>query len=182
MKLSLAVLATLCLIFFGFQQFKINSLQKKITVLENNNNDIQENITISTTEKKEETKKEEHYELAIVMARMQTYMQKLHFAGQNQNWKLAQFYTHELEETMEDIIDHKVTDDGKDISNLVKTMAFPNIEKLEKTIESQDKTSFVEGYQLLLRSCNNCHVSSNHKFIKITTPKNEDFINQDFKN
>ncbi len=174
MKVSFAILAILCVVFFAFQQFKISSLQNDIEKLESKNAN-------PNVEKIETENEQEHYELAIVMARMQTYMQKLHFAGQNENWKLAQFYIHELEETMEDIIDHKVTDDGKDISSLVKTMAFPNIEKLEKTIESQDKTSFVEGYQLLLRSCNNCHVTSNHEFIKITTPKNEEFINQDFR-
>lgn len=177
MKVSLVILTTLFVLSFFFQQFKIHSLEKELDtwkLIQSNQIKVDNMIDIAKS-------KEEHYELAIVMARMQTYMQKLHFAGQNQNWKLAQFYTHELEETMEDIIEHKVTDDGKDISDLVKIMAFPNIEKLEKTIESKDKVSFVEGYQLLLRSCNNCHVASNHEFIKITTPKNEDFINQDFK-
>ncbi|WP_338813701.1 hypothetical protein V9L05_20295 [Bernardetia sp. Wsw4-3y2] len=177
MKISFAILATLCIVFFGFQQFRISSLQDDIKKMESKQQDVS---TINSTSDKEETE-EEHYELALAMARMQTYMQKLHFAGQNENWKLAQFYTHELEETMEDIIDHNVIDEGTEISGLVKTMAFPNIEKLEKNIESEDKTSFVEGYQLLLRSCNNCHVASKHEFIKIMTPKNEDFINQDFK-
>jgi len=144
-------------------------------------NSYRSNESSSPEDKEESKKEEEHYELALAMARMQTYMQKLHFAGQNENWKLAQFYTHELEETMEDIIAHNVVDEGQEISGLVKTMAFPNIEKLEKNIESENKTSFVKGYQLLLRSCNNCHVASKHEFIKITTPKTEDFINQDFK-
>jgi hypothetical protein len=180
MKVSLAILATLCIVLFTFQHFKINSLEKQLLILSKNQEIAL--AKLNTDSNKEESKKEEeHYELALVMARMQTYMQKLHFAGQNENWNLAQFYTHELEETMEDIIDHNVVDEGQEISGLVKTMAFPNIEKLEKTIESKDKTSFVEGYQLLLRSCNNCHVASKHEFIKITTPKNEDFINQDFK-
>ncbi|AFM05593.1 hypothetical protein Fleli_3263 [Bernardetia litoralis DSM 6794] len=176
MKVSLAIFATLCLVFFGFQQFKMHSLQKEIKQIES-----KYEKTHSDSEKEETKTEEEHYELALAMARMQTYMQKLHFAGQHENWKLAQFYTHELEETMEDIIDHNVVDEGKDISNFVKTMAFPNIEKLEKTIKSEDKVSFVEGYQLLLRSCNNCHTVNNHEFIKIITPKNEDFINQDFR-
>ncbi len=177
MKISLAVLTTLFIISFFFQQFKIHSLKKELNQLELVlSNQIKTDNMIDLARPKEE-----HYELALAMARMQTYMQKLHFAGQNENWKLAQFYTHELEETMEDIIDHNVIDEGTEISGLVKTMAFPNIEKLEKNIESEDKTSFVEGYQLLLRSCNNCHVASKHEFIKIMTPKNEDFINQDFK-
>jgi hypothetical protein len=179
MKVAFAILATLCFIFFGFQQFKIHSLQKELKQIQSKQQDPQK--TNSASEKETVQPKEEHYELALAMARMQTYMQKLHFAGQNENWKLAQFYTHEVEETMEDIINHNVVDEGQEISSLVKTMAFPNIEKLEKTIASEDKTSFVEGYQLLLRSCNNCHVASKHEFIKITTPKNEDFINQDFK-
>lgn len=179
MKVSFAILATLCIVFFSFQQFKIYSLQKELKNIAAQQDNLQKINTVS--HKEEKKTEEEHYELALAMARMQTYMQKLHFAGQNQNWKLAQFYTHELEETMEDIITHNVVDEGTEISGLVKTMAFPNIEKLEKTIESADKTSFVEGYQLLLRSCNNCHVASNHEFIKVTTPKSEDFINQDFK-
>ena len=180
MKISLVILTTLCIVFFTFQQFKINSLENNL--LKSNTNPQIALEKMNTYSKKEKNKtEEEHYELALAMARMQTYMQKLHFAGQNENWKLADFYTHELEETMEDIIAHNVVDEGQEISPLVKTMALPNLEKLEKTIKSEDKTSFVEGYQLLLRSCNNCHVVSNHEFIKITTPKEEGFINQDFK-
>lgn len=173
MKISLAILATLFLVFFGFQQFKISSLQKEIKKTQS--------ILDRQIEVNRMNSKEEHYELAVAMARMQTHMQKLHFAGQNQNWKLAKFYTHEIEETMDEIIDHKVIKNGKDIGSLIQTMSFPTIEKLQETIKSEDKTSFVEGYQLLLRSCNNCHVANNYEFIKITTPKNEDFINQDFK-
>lgn len=182
MKKAFGILTTLFIFSFCIQQYEIHSLGKKMERLvqkvellqgEQNNS-----FKINTTLEKQE---EEHYELAVAMSRMQTYMQKLHFAGQHENWKLAQFYTHELEETMEDIIKHKVMDDGKDISDLVSKMAFPNIEKLEKTIKSEDKVSFVEGYQLLLRSCNNCHIASNHEFIKIMTPKNEEAINQDFK-
>ncbi|WP_375560503.1 hypothetical protein ACE193_22875 [Bernardetia sp. OM2101] len=179
MKVSFAILATLCIVFFGFQQFRINDLKNDLEILASKQQEALQKIK-SSPNKEENKTEEEHYELALAMARMQTYMQKLHFAGQNENWKLAQFYTHELEETMEDIIDHNVVDEGTEISNLVKTMAFPNIEKLEKTIESKEKISFVEGYQLLLRSCNNCHITSKHEFIKVTTPQNEDFINQDF--
>lgn len=173
MKISLAVLAILCLAFFGFQQFKIYSLHKEIKKTQS--------IIDKQIEVNRMNAKEEHYELAVAMARMQAHMQKLHFAGQNENWKLAKFYTHEIKETMNEIIDHKVTKNGKDIGNLIQTMSYPNIEKLQKTIKSEDKTSFVEGYELLLRSCNNCHVAINYEFIRITTPKNEDAINQDFK-
>ncbi|WP_338764324.1 hypothetical protein WAF17_21480 [Bernardetia sp. ABR2-2B] len=179
MKVSFAILATLCVVFFGFQQLRINSLEDKI--LESSVEQQKALQKIKDADKENSKTKEEHYELALAMARMQTYMQKLHFAGQNENWKLAEFYTHELEETMEDIIDHNVVDEGQEISSLVKKMTFPNIEKLEKNIVSEDKASFVEGYQLLLRSCNNCHVVSKHEFIKITTPQNEGFINQDFR-
>ncbi|WP_291727749.1 hypothetical protein [Bernardetia sp.] len=181
MKKAFGILATLFFFAFCIQQYKIHSLGKKMERLVKKVEISQEQQNLDSKINTTSEEDKEHYELAIAMARMQGYMQKLHFAGEHQNWKLAQFYTHELEETMEDIIDHKVMDDGKNISSLVKTMAFPNIEKLEKTIKSEDKASFVEGYQLLLRSCNNCHVASNHQFIKITTPKNADVINQDFK-
>ncbi len=175
MKISLAILATIFIISFFFQQYKIHSLHKELDKLEMiQAKQMEINQPFIRLEK-------EHYELAITMARMQNYTQKLYFAGQNENWKLAQFYTHELEEAMEDIIDHKVTDEGKDISSLVKKMAFPKIKKIENAITAQNEVDFVEGYQLLLRACNNCHVASNHEFIKIITPKNEAFINQDFK-
>ena len=177
MKISFVILAILSIIFFSFQEFKISSLQSDLKKLESKNKYLQKNVISD----KEEKIEEKHYELALAMARMQTYMQKLHFAGQNENWKLAQFYTHELEETIEEVIEHKIVDEGQEISSLVETMAFPNIKKLEKTIELKNKISFIEGYQLLLRSCNNCHVTSKHEFIKITTPENEGFINQDFK-
>ena len=48
------------------------------------------------------------YPLGEQMGYLQRYVEKLYFAGQAQNWELADFYAHELGETTNDIIAAKI--------------------------------------------------------------------------
>ncbi|WP_296618929.1 hypothetical protein [Marivirga sp.] len=128
----------------------------------------------------EEEHGEEHYELAKAMGYMQTYTHKLYLAGQNENWELSSFYAHEIEETIEEIESAKVVDEGYDISTLVGTMTNPAFEKVEKAIDNQDAEVFADSYKLLIQSCNACHQTTKHEFIKIEVPSVDAVFNQNF--
>ncbi|WP_375581409.1 hypothetical protein ABWH96_10505 [Marivirga tractuosa] len=128
----------------------------------------------------EEGEEEEHYELAKAMTYMQRYSHKLYLAGSNENWELSEFYAHEIEETIEEIEKAKVVDEGYDISKLVGTMTNPSFEKVEQSIHDQDAKAFADSYKLLVQSCNACHQTTEHQFIKIEVPKNGNAFNQDF--
>lgn len=128
----------------------------------------------------EEGHDEEHYELAKAMGYLQTYSHKLYLAGENENWELSEFYAHEIEETIEEIGKAKLVDEGYDISALVGTMTNPAVEKVEKAIHDQDAKAFADSYKLLVQSCNACHQTTKHQFVKIEVPKDKKFFNQDF--
>lgn len=135
--------------------------------------------TVQTSMEKSE-EDEEGYEVAKAMGYLQKYSHKLYLAGSNENWELSEFYAHEIEETVEEIEEAKIVDDGYDISALVGTMTNPAFEKVEKSIHDQDASAFADSYKLLVQSCNACHQTTEHEFIKIEVPSNGAVFNQNF--
>lgn len=128
-----------------------------------------------------ESKKEPgEHDLLGTMQQYQRFSTKLWFAGDAQNWELADFYTHELEEATEELIVNKVTYEGFNISELAENVIEPSIEKIEEGVKQKDQVLFLEGYDLLIQSCNSCHQATHHGFIKIIKPINPAIFNQDF--
>ncbi len=144
------------------------------------NSTLEEDRSETVQSSIDEGQEEEHYELAKAMGYMQTYSHKLYLAGQNENWELSNFYAHEIEETIEEIEDAKVVDEGYDISSLVGSMTNPAFEKVEESINNQDAEAFAASYKLLVQSCNTCHQTTKHHFVKIEVPTNQNPYNQSF--
>lgn len=155
------------------------AIMNYISIVELNSN-IKENPNGNAQDNKQEDEEDEHYELAKAMGYLQTFSHKLYLAGENENWELSEFYAHEIEETIEEIEKAKVVDEGYDISKLVGTMTNPSFEKVEKSIYEKDVKAFTDSYKLLVQSCNACHQTTKHQFIKIDIPKNKGIFNQDF--
>ena len=111
------------------------------------------------------------------MSGIQVHHAKLWFAGQNENWKLADFEIHEIQEALADLKTY-CTDrpETKEISMIDQPM-----DSLTNAIQHKDLTSFKAGYILLTNTCNSCHRATNHEFNVITIPANPPFSNQDFK-
>lgn len=144
------------------------------------NNSI-EQINQPTTIKEETTEIEENdYEVAKAMGYLQRYTHKLYWAGINENWTLSKFYAHEIEETVEEIEEAKVNDDGFAVSAMVAKMTKTAFAEVEHAIEQQDKVAFESSYQLLIQSCNSCHSAGKHEYIVIETPKEGMVFNQKF--
>lgn len=123
----------------------------------------------------------EHVELAVLMGHLQRFADKLHFSGANQNWQLASFYIEEIEEAGEEIEKAKITEDGKDVSALMGQMLLPQLKAVEKAVEEKSLPKFQEAYQMMVKSCNDCHTATDHAFIRITVPTEPTYRNQDFK-
>lgn len=117
-------------------------------------------------------------ELANEMGAMQRHINKLWFAGANNNWELAQFYVHEIEECMEKIEHANVYEDGIALSPLVRNLGLKSLESLEVSIKESDINAFETSYDLLVANCNNCHNTVKHGFIKIQRPTEPIFDNQ----
>lgn len=111
------------------------------------------------------------------MASIQVHHNKLWFAGQNENWKLADFEIHEITEAIDDIKEYQK---GRKESKMVD-MVQPPLAKIETAIERKDSALFKKGYTLLTTTCNSCHRETGYEFNVVKIPDNPPFSNQEFK-
>lgn len=111
------------------------------------------------------------------MTGIQAHHAKLWFAGQNQNWKLADFEVHEIMEAFDDI--QKYETDRKE-SQMVG-MINPAIDSINSAISSKDPGMFKSSFYLLTNTCNNCHQAAKFEFNVVKIPEVSTFSNQDFR-
>ena len=109
---------------------------------------------------------EEEVELAHIMASMQYFFHKTGLAVNSGNHELIEFYAHELEEIIEKV-EHVESYDGFPIGKLTKKILLPVFEEFEAKIAAGDRDGIKSSFNNLIGSCNKCHESTGHKFIKI---------------
>lgn len=115
--------------------------------------------------------------LGEFMSSIQVHHNKLWFAGQNENWKLADFEMNEIKESLDDI--KKYCTDRPETNSI--TMIDQPLQNLSQAIRQQNITEFKNSYILLTSTCNSCHQATKHEFNVITTPTTPPFTNQNFK-
>jgi hypothetical protein len=123
----------------------------------------------------------EDYPIGQTMGDMQRFAEKLYFAGEARNWHLAAFYLHEIEETSEEIINANVVDEGVAVSSFMRQMFPPAIARMQEALRTQQPDQFRPAYESMLVSCNACHQSTGHAFVKIIVPTQPTYQNQDFR-
>lgn len=111
------------------------------------------------------------------MSGIQVHHAKLWFAGTNQNWALADFEIHEIQESLEDI--KKFCSDRPEARSV--SMIDPAMDSVSLAIRQKDPGLFKNNYTLLTAACNDCHKATEHAFNIITVPTNLPVVNQDFK-
>jgi len=111
------------------------------------------------------------------MNSIQIHHNKLYFAGENQNWQLADFEVKEIIESLENI--PKYCADREEAKFL--TMLQPAIDSVNKAISQKSSTLFKSSFVVLTKTCNNCHRATNHAFNVVKVPEVPPFSNQDFK-
>ena len=102
---------------------------------------------------------------------------KLWFAGQNTNWKLADFEVHEIEEALEDI--QKFNNDRMEAKSI--SMINPAMDNVSNASEQKNIHSFTSSFNLLTNTCNNCHKATEHEFNVVIIPSSLPVVNQSFK-
>lgn len=115
--------------------------------------------------------------LGEFMFNIQVHHAKLWFAGQNQNWKLADFEIHEIMEAIDDI--NKFNTDRPEIKSLVMISA--PLDNVNEAIKQKDPAAFKSSFTLLTNTCNNCHQATAHGFNVIQIPDRPPLSNQTFK-
>ena len=109
-------------------------------------------------------------QLLIHMQLFQRYAEKAHTAAEADNWPLAAFYAHEIEENAERLVEGGIVDDGVDLSAIAAEVALPRAERLLSAARSGDKARFDSTYAVMIDGCNACHKRSGHRFIQIQVP------------
>lgn len=111
------------------------------------------------------------------MSSIQAHHAKLWFAGQRQNWKLADFEIHELMEAIENIKNYQTErNESKEIG-----MISPALDSVNKAITHESKEAFISSYRMLTNTCNACHRATAFEFNIVKIPKVQTFSNQEFK-
>ncbi|HMU46777.1 MAG TPA: hypothetical protein PKC72_10440 [Chitinophagaceae bacterium] len=111
------------------------------------------------------------------MSSIQAHHSKLWFAGQNNNWKLADFEIHEIKETVEAIEMYEKEREESKMIGMIK----PALDSVEHSIQQKNPVHFKDSYIFLTNTCNNCHREANFEFNVVKIPDQSPFSNQDFK-
>ncbi|HEX8040693.1 MAG TPA: hypothetical protein VF490_16160 [Chryseosolibacter sp.] len=111
------------------------------------------------------------------MSGIQAHHSKLWFAGQHENWRLADFEVHEIMEAVEDI---RVYQTDREESKLIGMIDQP-LDSVNRAIAQRDKTFFKTAYTSLTNTCNSCHRATHFEFNIVKIPDSQPFSNQEFK-
>ena len=146
--------------------FSCNNSTEKTLVLQNRIDSLEKKLT--------QTYKPG---LGEFMSSIQIHHAKLWFAGDNQNWQLADFEIGEIKEALEDIPVYCA--ERPEVQKL--SMINPALDSISIAITAKNQLLFKNGFVLLTATCNNCHQATNHAFNVIKIPDTPPFSNQDFK-
>jgi hypothetical protein len=118
--------------------------------------------------------------LGDLMQTAQIRHQKLWFAGTAQNWELAAFEIHELQETLERIgyWHNDNTEAGAPMSVAVKAYTNRRVSQIASAVATKDSARFESAFDALSEGCNSCHAASEHEFIVIQRPSDPALSNQ----
>ncbi|MEX2531037.1 MAG: hypothetical protein WD960_09720 [Gemmatimonadota bacterium] len=94
----------------------------------------------------------------------------LWFAGEAENWPLADYMSHELEELVGEIEELHPVYDEVQVAAMIREMTHPAMEALEDAVEDGDRAAFVEAHDRLTQACNACHTASNRAALVIQRP------------
>jgi hypothetical protein len=108
--------------------------------------------------------------LHTLMVEMQHRHATLWFAGDSENWPLADYFLHELEELVEDIEELHPEYAGVPVADLLAEMTMPAVERMEDAVDAEDREAFIRAYDQLTVACNACHVASDRAAIVIQRP------------
>jgi hypothetical protein len=94
----------------------------------------------------------------------------LWFAGEAENWPLADYMVHELEELVEEIEELHPVYREVQVAALIREMTHPAVEALEGAVKHEDRAAFADAYDQLTAACNACHAASDRAALVIQRP------------
>ena len=110
------------------------------------------------------------------MSSIQSHHAKLWFAGNAENWRLADFEIHEIGEALDNL--KKYVTERRETSSL--PIILPAIDSVSHAIELKNLSAFKTAYILLTNTCNKCHDQVSYPFNRVKVPETPPFSNQVF--
>lgn len=100
------------------------------------------------------------------MVAMQYFLHKLSLSVEAGNHELADFYAHELEETIEEA--ETISEyHGHPIGALVTSMLVPAFDAFEDALDEGRHAELGDRLDQVINSCNACHGATGYDFIRI---------------
>jgi hypothetical protein len=120
--------------------------------------------------------------LGEMMSLQQMRHVKLWFAGQADNWELADYEIDELGEGFDDIVKYHPTHKDSPVAprDAIPRMVTGPLGDLRKAVDAKNSAAFVQAYDSLTAACNNCHQATNFGFNAVQRPAANPFSNQVF--
>lgn len=103
------------------------------------------------------------------------HFSNLWFAGQHENWDLANFYWSETRSHLQwavRIIPKRKNSVGQEIDLVAILEGFENgpLKHLQEAITARDKQAFDKNYRTSLETCYDCHTASEKPFLRLQIP------------
>ncbi|MEE4302980.1 MAG: hypothetical protein V2J19_02405 [Wenzhouxiangella sp.] len=112
------------------------------------------------------------------MSQLQLFLHKLSLSVDAGNFELADFYAHELEETIEAAESIESYHDIP-VGRLTGSLLTPTFESLEDAIDGGDPEAVRSRLRGVISSCNGCHEATGYGFIRIAPSDANPYL-QDF--
>jgi hypothetical protein len=116
--------------------------------------------------------------LGDMMTALQTRHAKLWFAGQAQNWRLAEFELDEIDESFQRIAHWHADNLDVPMAPSIKAYTHASRYELKQSIAKRDIAAFAAAFDRLTDGCNSCHRAAKHEFIVIQRPSVDPVGNQ----
>lgn len=114
--------------------------------------------------------------LAPYMGHFQRYVHKMALAIDAGNQPLAQFYADKVRENMTTVETKFPKWQNFQVGSLVKAMLGAPMKPLEEAIKAGDMAKASGAYDTLIGGCNNCHVATQHQFVKVVREKGNPYF------
>ncbi len=119
-------------------------------------------------------------ELAPYMRELQVLTHKLSLSVAHANFELANFYVYESLEQLETIKEAVPEYRGIAVAYFIDRLMTPEYEKLRQMLDKNNEPGAAAAMKSLVDSCNQCHQTTKHGFIRILDRGDFNPFNQDF--
>ena len=117
------------------------------------------------------------------MGYLQVRHAKLWFAGEKENWQLADYELNELQEGLDDIPKFHPTHEKVPMptDKAIRQFMDQPLRQLRDAIAQKNVSAFASAFETVTASCNACHTQCNFGFIHIQKPNGASpYSNQDY--